>query len=134
MEAADFVLSVARFSFQVFQTVSSAAVLALTAGWKYSRQRFGTKAYVLAFIPVVNFERLYDLHWNINVWTDEEVLSWRTSQMSTYNAIAVAVCYIDTCEPDANDAGCHFCEYRYHGTTASQYVLGALECTGLVCQ
>ena len=60
-------------------------------GWAYRKSRFGKFGPLVYFLALVDTDSLQELHWNINVWTDEEILNWKASHLSTSNAIAVAV-------------------------------------------
>ena len=61
------------------------------AGSRYRQARFGFAGHVVYFLRVLDLDALQRVHWNINTWTDAEVNNWKQSQLSTYNAIAVAV-------------------------------------------
>ncbi|KAI1614902.1 hypothetical protein EDD37DRAFT_403940 [Exophiala viscosa] len=57
----------------------------------YRSQRFGSIWGDFLFLSsLVNTDALQDTQWNINMWTDEEVLAWKESHLASSNAIAVA--------------------------------------------
>jgi hypothetical protein len=62
---------------------------------KYAACRFGhwgtVGAIAAMLLPVVGDGDLQRSHWNINTWSDQEILDWKTSHLSQCNAIAVAV-------------------------------------------
>lgn len=73
------------------RAVRSVLELPSTVGSQYRHARFGAIGDILYLFRIVNTDFLRDTHWNINFWTDAEVLAWKTSFVSTCNAIAVAV-------------------------------------------
>lgn len=57
----------------------------------YRHARFGSAGHIVALLPLVDTRALRELHWNINTWTDEEVLMWKRSYMTSCNATQVVV-------------------------------------------
>ena len=89
--AVSLVVSVAQAADFARKVIGQGLTLAAAPGYEYRRTRFGTIGHLLYFSTVVDIDTLQEFHWNINTWTDEEVMTWKQSQLSTYSAIAVAV-------------------------------------------
>lgn len=99
----------------------------------YENQRWGSWGRVLSLLRLVDTRAVRQLHWNINTWTDEEVLSWKQSFMSTCSAIQVAVrapCSL-TSHMELIGLGCHLCQCRSHRPSVAQHGLDALERQGV---
>lgn len=84
-------------SFEVLGLVTGIlpAVLRLVTspGYQYRLRRFGFVWGTYLYLGgIVNTDALQQNHWNINSWTDPEVLQWKASHLASCNAIAVAVC------------------------------------------
>ncbi|EXJ92015.1 hypothetical protein A1O3_00565 [Capronia epimyces CBS 606.96] len=80
-------------SFVAFVTVVPIlAKIVFSHGSAYRTQRFGfiwgTILYVSA---LVDTDTLQQKHWDINFWTDAEVIAWKKSHLAFCNAITVAV-------------------------------------------
>ncbi|KAH0839112.1 hypothetical protein AYO21_04705 [Fonsecaea monophora] len=56
----------------------------------YEWQRWGTLGHFLSVCRLVDTNGVRQLHWNINTWTDDEVLAWKQSYMTTCSSIEVA--------------------------------------------
>ncbi|KAK5069961.1 hypothetical protein LTR64_007858 [Lithohypha guttulata] len=88
------VVSAVSQSFKAIVEIFSFSYLPILNAFKpgnlYRQNRFGYFGHFLYISRLVDTDALQDLHWNINTWTDEEVMAWKQSQLSTYNAIAVA--------------------------------------------
>ncbi|KAI1617153.1 hypothetical protein EDD36DRAFT_462013 [Exophiala viscosa] len=68
-----------------------AIVYQVTGGaYSYQRQRWGPWGHFLGLTRLVDTKAVQELHWNINTWTDEEVMAWKQSFISTCSAIQVA--------------------------------------------
>lgn len=80
-------LALAEFSYKV---ITKSILFATSTGSQYRRARFGVAGDILYFMRLVDTDRLQEMHWNINLWTDKEVLAWRDSYVATYNAVSVA--------------------------------------------
>ena len=66
--------------------------IATSAGAAYRRARFGSILGTWLFLSgVINTDHLQQRHWDINSWTDPEVLNWKNAHLASCNAIAVAV-------------------------------------------
>lgn len=99
----------------------------------YGSQRWGSLGHVLALL--VDTRAVRQLHWNINTWTDEEVMSWKQSFISTCSAIQVAVRTPGsplTYHMELMDLGGHLCQCRTYRPSVAQHGLYALECQGVV--
>jgi hypothetical protein len=58
----------------------------------YGSARFGPiRAFFIRFFTLINAGTVREAHWNINCWTDIEVMAWKSSYVSNCQAIAVAV-------------------------------------------
>lgn len=92
---ADLLETVAPFSILWSSTVTvllSTVKFLVAAGSGYRGKRFGPFwGIVLYAVPVINTDELQRMHWKLNTWTDEEVLRWKDSHLSSCGAIAVAV-------------------------------------------
>ena len=76
----------------VFGLAAFALQLVASSGYKYRSTRFGLLlGSSLTFTALVDTDALQQIHWDLNTWSDEEVLRWRDSQLASANAIAVAV-------------------------------------------
>lgn len=65
----------------------------LSSGFWYRRVRFGSTWGAFLYAGrIINTDTLQQNHWDINSWTDPEVLTWKASHLASCNAIAVAVC------------------------------------------
>jgi len=80
-------LALAEFSYKV---VTKSILFATSAGSQYRSARFGLAGDLLYFMRLVDTDRLQEMHWNINLWTDKEILAWRDSYVMTCNAVPVA--------------------------------------------
>lgn len=69
-------------------------LVAFGAGSDYRTRRFGrwTGFFVHLCPGIVDTDALKEAHLDINTWTDDEVLAWKASHLTSCNAIAVAVC------------------------------------------
>ncbi|KIW24117.1 uncharacterized protein PV07_09849 [Cladophialophora immunda] len=56
----------------------------------YEWQRWGLLGHFLSFCGLVDTSSVRQMHWNINTWTDDEVLAWKQSYMTTCSSIEVA--------------------------------------------
>lgn len=56
----------------------------------YAAVRFGTFGDALSGFGLLDTEEVRKTHWNINRWSDVEVLAWKTSYVTSCSAIAVA--------------------------------------------
>lgn len=75
-----------------FNTLRKAARIYTLLGYRYRHARFGWfGGYAVRCFRLVDAKALQEMHWNINTWTDEEVMNWKQSQLNVCNAIAVAV-------------------------------------------
>jgi hypothetical protein len=83
----DFLLGLLEFSYKV---ITKSILFATSASAQYRRARFGVAGDILYFMRLVDTDALQEMHWNINLWTDKEVLAWRDSYLATYNAVSVA--------------------------------------------
>lgn len=64
-----------------------------SSGAQYRSRRFGFVLGSFLYLGrIVNTDALQQNHWDINSWTDPEVLNWKASHLASCNAIAVAVC------------------------------------------
>ena len=63
-----------------------------SAGFEYRQRRFGLwwGTFIWAF-RLVDTDALQRRHWDLHAWSDTEVQQWKDSQLSSCNAIAVAV-------------------------------------------
>ena len=59
--------------------------------FRYQYARFGIAGHVFGLLSLVHIGAVRRLHWNINTWTDGEVLTWKASYMASCGAIQVAV-------------------------------------------
>lgn len=57
----------------------------------YERQRWGSWERLLGLTRIIDTKAVGQLHWNINTWTDDEVMAWKQSYISTCTAVQVAV-------------------------------------------
>jgi hypothetical protein len=73
-----------------YDVLAKAIAFATSVGSGYRHARFGLAGNILYFTRLVDTERLQEMHWNINHWTNAEVLAWRDSYVATCNAVAVA--------------------------------------------
>ena len=63
-----------------------------SSGYKYRSNRFGRElGTILYATDLLDTDAVQQMHWDLNAWSDEEVLRWRDSQLASANAIAVAV-------------------------------------------
>ena len=58
---------------------------------RYRERRWGNWGHLLACFGLVDTAEIRQLHWNINVWTDQEVRAWKESYMAACSAIQVSV-------------------------------------------
>jgi hypothetical protein len=61
------------------------------ANFVYRQARFGPIGHILALLRLIDTRAIRDLHWKINTWTDDEVIVWKSSYISSCTAIQVAV-------------------------------------------
>lgn len=80
-------LDLAGFGYNV---ITKSILFVTWAGFRYRRARFGVAGEILYFMRLVDTDKLQEMHWNINLWTDKEALAWRDSYVATYNAVLVA--------------------------------------------
>ena len=78
-------------AFQLGYIISRGFITQSHAGRSYRHARFGVFGEFMYFLNLVDTDALQELHWNINVWTDEEILAWKASYLASCNAISVAV-------------------------------------------
>lgn len=71
-------------------SVASALEFSASFGANYRRARFGHAGDLLYITGLVDTDAVRDTHFNINFWTDEETLAWKTSYVTSCNATAVA--------------------------------------------
>lgn len=81
-----------------FDVMGHGAYQLFNYGYWYRKTRFGLAGQLLYVLHFIDTDALQQMHWNINTWTDEEIYTWKQSQLNTYNAITVAVC--STCLSD----------------------------------
>lgn len=107
-------------------------------GFRYRQERFGFIGQVLWAMRFLDTTALQRMHWNFNVWTDEEAIAWKGSQLNNYNATTVAVrriCYSPRLATDSIrqlylQASC---SPRFNFRTCLQYI-GLLErCAPQAC-
>jgi len=60
---------------------------------KYRQRRFSYPVRVLSWLFAFDTDAVQELQKNINTWTDDEILAWKTSYIDSCNAISVAVSY-----------------------------------------
>lgn len=63
-------------------------------------QRFGWFVRLLSWLSwfiAFDTDAVQELQKNINTWTDDEILAWKTSYIDSCNAIAVAVRLCNSC-------------------------------------
>ena len=66
--------------------------IVVRTGHQYRSQRFGSYwGTILYLTGLIDTDALQQRHRDINFWTDEEVLAWKSSHLAFCNAIAVAV-------------------------------------------
>lgn len=76
---------------EIYKVITKSVVFAAFAGSQYRRARFGiTVGDIFYYMGLVDTDQLQEIHWNINLWTDKEVLAWRDSYVASYNAVLVA--------------------------------------------
>ena len=74
-------------------SVPLAILVDIAHGFQYRRQRFGLFwGTVLHLTKILDTDMLQQKHWDINSWSDAEVLNWKASHLASCNAISVAVC------------------------------------------
>ena len=74
-------------------TISLVIKILTLSGVEYRNGRFGFVWGSFLYLGrIVNTDALQQNHWDINSWSDSEVLSWKASHLASCNAIAVAVC------------------------------------------
>ncbi|KIW53446.1 hypothetical protein PV05_09020 [Exophiala xenobiotica] len=56
----------------------------------YERQRWGSWERLLGLTRIIDTKAVGQLHWDINTWTDDEVMAWKQSYISTCTAVTVA--------------------------------------------
>jgi hypothetical protein len=122
------VSNVVQFADLATRVVGRAVALTAAAGVKYRRARFGIFGDVLYAAGWVDTDALQELHWNINIWTDAEVMAWKASHLATCNAIAVAVrkSSFEQKRGFLTSLGRHFCNSRPYGIAAAQREFRAL--------
>lgn len=82
------ILSLFEISYKV---ITKSILFATSAGSQYRRARFGIAVGdIFYYMGLVDTDQLQEMHWNINLWTDKEVLVWRDSYVASYNAVLVA--------------------------------------------
>jgi len=61
-------------------------------GFRYRSRRFGVIWGTILYLSLlVDTDTLQQRHWDINFWTDTEVIAWKNSHLAFCNAIVVAV-------------------------------------------
>jgi hypothetical protein len=70
--------------------VASALEYSATFGAGYRRARFGHLGDLLYITGLVDTDSVRDVHFNINFWTDEEVMAWKNAFISSCNATLIA--------------------------------------------
>ena len=81
----------------VVPLVLAAANYLTSSGYKYRSNRFGrVLGTILYATDLLDTDAVQQMHWDLNAWSDEEVLRWRDSQLASANAIAVAVSSISS--------------------------------------
>lgn len=77
---------------RLVQAAETALRWGFIKGHQYREDRFGFfTGNLLYYLRIVDTEAIQTTHWNINCWSDEEVLRWKQSHIASCNAIAVAV-------------------------------------------
>ncbi|KIW10628.1 hypothetical protein PV08_11592 [Exophiala spinifera] len=74
----------------VTTTLFIAFAAALGRNFDYESQRWGFRGRILGLFRLVDTNAARQLHWNINTWTDDEVMAWKQSCISNCTAIQVA--------------------------------------------
>lgn len=103
VEATFSLLALAGFSYKV---ITKSILFATSAGSQYRRARFGVAGDTLYFMRLVDTDRLQEMHWNINLWTNKEVLE----RLVCRN--------LQRCLGGWSD----LFQYRPNGTTTARYV------------
>lgn len=89
----DIIMSGFEFAGIVLGVVPIAFTILTSAGSQYRSARFDLIPGAFLYLGrIVDTDALQQYHWDINSWTDPEVLSWKTSHLASCNATAVAVC------------------------------------------
>lgn len=129
-------LSVGSSIKSVVQVAHGVIKFFLPTNLAYDRQRWGSRGYLLSLVRLVDTRAVRQLHWNINTWTDEEVMSWKQSYMSACSSIAVAVSKIQydgrgplfdhgpTTDMMTCHEGSYFCQRRAYCAPAAGVAAG----------
>ena len=101
---------------------------------RYRQRRWGAWGHLLPCFGLVDTTEIRQLHWNINVWTDQEVMAWKESYMSACSAIQVSV-RKDSYPPNpitelSQESGRDLCQCWPHGPPVAEYGLHSLVCKG----
>jgi hypothetical protein len=57
----------------------------------YHRNRFGWIGRAFASVGLLDLKGIQKIHWDINYWTNEEVMAWRKSYISNCSSVTIAV-------------------------------------------
>jgi hypothetical protein len=113
------ILVVAALLMSMTDAVTSLLLYITRAGGRYRIQRFGRLlGTALYAFRLVDTDALQRSHWDINFWTDAEVLAWKNSHIEACNAIAVAVRFstVSWLSTYSIITGSNLCKCRAHGS------------------
>ncbi|RMZ87041.1 hypothetical protein DV736_g5733, partial [Chaetothyriales sp. CBS 134916] len=77
-------------------SVASALEFSASLGANYRRARFGHLGDLLFITGLVDTDTVRDIHFNINFWTDDEAVAWKSSYVASCNATSVAAAIFAT--------------------------------------
>ncbi|RMZ84570.1 hypothetical protein DV737_g1247, partial [Chaetothyriales sp. CBS 132003] len=80
----------------VIGSVASALDFSASLGANYRRARFGHLGDLLFITGLVDTDNVRDIHFNINFWTDDEAVAWKSSYVASCNATSVAAAIFAT--------------------------------------
>ena len=70
--------------------IASVLEFSASVGAGYRHARFGHLGDLLYITGLVDTDAVRDVHFNINFWTDEEAMAWKSSFVSSCNATSIA--------------------------------------------
>lgn len=62
----------------------------------YSSRRYGRWGSLFMTLTFMHPRKLGEFEWDLNSWSDEDIVQWKSAHLAACNMTAIAVCIIST--------------------------------------